>query len=137
MRENALGNFGDFVKAISKEASMLKYLNNKQNVKQKPNENFGRELLELFTLGIGNYTEKDIKETSRAFTGWNHKIQGEFNMIDKRHDFGLKTFMGESGKFNGDDIIDIILKQKQCARFICTKVYKEFVSYTIDEKRVE
>ncbi|MDT0552525.1 DUF1800 domain-containing protein [Urechidicola vernalis] len=137
MRHYALGNFGDFVKAISKEASMLKYLNNKQNVKEKPNENFGRELMELFTLGIDNYSEKDIKEAARAFTGWNHDFRGNFVLRDKKHDFGKKEFLGESGAFGGEEIIDVILAQKQCARYICSKVYKEFVNPEIDEKNLE
>lgn len=137
MREHALGNFGDFVKAISKEASMLKYLNNKQNVKEKPNENFGRELLELFTLGIGNYTETDIKEAARAFTGWTHGFRGDFVLKKQKHDYGEKAFLGEVGTFGGNDIIDIVLKQKQCARFICSKIYKEFVNSEIDEANLE
>lgn len=137
LRTYALGHFGDFAKAISKEASMLRYLNTKQNRKAKPNENFARELMELFTLGQGNYTEKDIKESARAFTGYNHKLNGDFILRKFHHDEGQKTFFGKTGNFDGDDIIDIILKQKQCARFICEKIYKYFVNETIDENHIE
>ena len=137
LREHALGNFGDFVKAISKEPSMNKYLNNKQNVKESPNENFARELMELFTLGMGNYTEQDIKESARAFTGWGFKKDGAFLLKRKKHDFGNKTFMGKTGIFDGDDIIDIILEQKQCARFICDKVYRYFVNPKVDKYHLE
>ena len=137
LRKHALGDFKNFVKAIAKEASMSKYLNNKQNVKRKPNENFARELMELFTLGVGNYTEQDIKESARAFTGWSYKTNGEFQLKKRKHDFGEKTFFGKTGNFNGDDIIDIILEQKQCARFICDKIYRYFVNPTVDKKRLE
>ncbi|MEY8849636.1 DUF1800 family protein [Psychroserpens sp. XS_ASV72] len=137
LRMHALGHFGDFVKAISKEASMLKYLNNKQNRKQKPNENFARELMELFTLGEGHYTEEDIKESARAFTGYNHNIGGEFVFRRIHHDYGFKSFLGHTGRYDGDDIIDIILEQKQCARFICKKIYSYFVNDIIDEDKVE
>jgi len=137
LRENALGNFGDFVKEVSKSASMIKYLNAKQNKKQLPNENFARELMELFTLGVGNYTEKDIKEAARAFTGWNHKINGDFILKTKQHDFEEKEFFGETGKFDGEDIIEIILKQKQCSKFICEKIYSYFVSTKINSVHID
>ena len=137
LRENALGNFGDFLKEVSKSAEMIKYLNAKQNKKQSPNENFARELMELFTLGVGNYTENDIKESARAFTGWNHKLNGDFVLIERQHDFGEKEFFGEKGNFNGNDIINIILKQKQCAKFICEKVYSYFVNTKINSKHID
>ena len=137
LRDYALGDFGDFVKAVSKEAAMLKFLNNKQNKKQKPNENFARELMELFTLGEGNYSEDDIKESARAFTGYSHNFQGELVLRKFNHDFGVKYFFGHSGRYDGDDIIDLILEEKQCARFICRKVYKYFVNDIIDEDHVE
>ncbi|MFK8061429.1 MAG: DUF1800 family protein [Polaribacter sp.] len=137
LREYALGNFGDFVKAIAKEPSMSKYLNNRQNIKKSPNENFARELMELFTLGVGNYSENDIKESARAFTGWSFNKKGKFNLRKKQHDFDSKTFFNKTGNFNGTDIIDIILEQKQCARFICEKIYTYFVNPTIDTERVE
>lgn len=137
LRTHALGDFGDFVKAIAKSASMSKYLNNRQNTKESPNENFARELMELFTLGIGNYTENDIKEAARAFTGWAFKRDGSFLLRIRKHDYGTKTFMGETGEFDGDDMIDIILKQKECAQFICTKIYTYFVNPKIDEVRLQ
>mgnify|MGYP000421594981 CR=1 FL=1 len=137
LRTHSLGNFKDFVKTIAKEPAMIKYLNNKQNVKKRPNENFARELLELFTLGVGNYTENDIKESARAFTGWSFNKKGEFKLRKKQHDYNKKTFFGKTGNFNGDDIIDIILEQKKCAKFICKKVYTYFVNPIIDEKRLE
>lgn len=137
LREHALGDFGDFVKAISKAPAMLKFLNNKQNRKQKPNENFARELMELFTLGEGHYTESDIKESARAFTGYNFNFEGEFVLRRFQHDYDFKTFFGHTGRFDGDDIIDIILEEKQCARFICGKIYKYFVNEIIDETKVE
>ena len=137
LRENSLGNFRNFVKAVSKEASMIKYLNLNRNVKKNPNENFARELMELFTLGVGNYKEKDIKESARAFTGYNFSKDGTFNLKKKRQDIDSKTFFGITGNFNGDDIIDIILEQKQCAKFICTKVYKYFINPKIDADRLE
>ncbi|WP_242117780.1 DUF1800 domain-containing protein [Aestuariivivens sediminicola] len=137
LREYALGNFRDFVKAVAREPSMSKYLNNRQNVKESPNENFARELMELFTLGIGNYTEQDIKEAARAFTGWSFKRNGDFFLRKFKHDYGEKTFLGKTGQFNGDDIIDTILEQKQCARFICEKIYRYFVNPVIDRDRVE
>jgi uncharacterized protein (DUF1800 family) len=137
LRKHALGNFRTFVKAIARQPSMSKYLNNKQNLKIKPNENFARELMELFTLGIGNYTEQDIKEAARAFTGWSFKKNGDFNLRENQHDNKEKTFFGKTGNFDGDDIIDIILAQKQCARFICDKIYKYFVNPSVDAMRLE
>ena len=137
LRKNALGDFRRFVKEMAKEPSMNKYLNNKQNIKQSPNENFARELMELFTLGIGNYTEQDIKESARAFTGWSFNKNGDFFLKKKKHDFGEKTFMGKTGKWDGDDIIDIILDQKQCSRFICDKIYRYFVNPQVNEERLE
>ncbi|MFP4844380.1 DUF1800 family protein [Winogradskyella sp. PE311] len=128
LRKHALGDFRAFVKAISKEAAMLKYLNAKQNRKQRPNENFARELMELFTLGEGHYSETDIKESARAFTGYNHDIKGDFKLRERQHDSGLKTFFGKTGNFNGDDIIDIILEKKECANFISEKIYCYFVN---------
>jgi uncharacterized protein (DUF1800 family) len=137
LRKNALGNFRSFVKEMAKEPSMNKYLSNKQNIKQSPNENFARELMELFTLGIGNYTEQDIKESARAFTGWSFNKNGDYFLRKNKHDFGEKTFMGKTGNFDGDDIIDIILEQKQCSRFICDKAYRYFVNPKVNENHLE
>ncbi len=136
LRQHALGNFKDFVIAIAKEPAMLNYLNNQQNRKNSPNENFARELMELFTLGQGNYSEEDIKEAARAFTGWRHNRVGEFKLVRKQHDEGEKTFFGSIGNFNGEDIINIIFEQPECSQFICTKLYRYFVNEQIDERRV-
>ncbi|QTD36475.1 DUF1800 domain-containing protein [Polaribacter batillariae] len=137
LRENAFGNFSDFTKKISKEAAMLGYLNNKQNRKKSPNENFARELMELFTLGQGNYTETDIKEAARAFTGYNHNFRGKFVMRKYHHDKNEKTFFGKTGNFTGDDIIDIILEKEQCARFISEKIYRYFVNENINKNHID
>ncbi len=118
----ALGNFKDFVIAISKDPVMIRYLNNQQNKKEHPNENYARELMELFTLGVGHYTEEDIQESARAFTGWSSDRDGNFIFRKKFHDFGEKTFLGKTGNFDGNDIIDIILDQPQCALFICEMI---------------
>lgn len=137
LRTHALGDFRAFVKAVSKEASMLKYLNGKQNKKKKPNENFARELMELFTLGEGHYTEKDIKESARAFTGYDHDFYGEFKFRKLQHDYGYKTFFNRRGRFDGDDIIDIILRDKRCAFFISEKVYRYFVNPKPNKAHIE
>ncbi|WP_370000971.1 DUF1800 family protein [Winogradskyella sp.] len=137
LRKFALGDFRAFVKAISKEASMLKYLNGKQNRKGKPNENFARELMELFTLGEGQYSETDIKESARAFTGYNNNFQGDFKFRKFQHDYGSKTFFGHIGKFDGDDIIDIILENRQCAQFISDKIYRYFVNPVPNKTHIE
>ena len=136
LRKYALGDLKDFTKAISKEPAMLKYLNNKQNVKSSPNENFARELMELFTLGKGHYTESDIKESARAFTGYFHNFEGDFRIRKLMHDYGIKRFMNYRGRLDGDDIIDIIFEQKQCARFICQKIYTYFVNDKLNDEHV-
>jgi uncharacterized protein (DUF1800 family) len=137
IRENALGNFGDLLRAVSKSAAMLQFLNNKQNKKRKPNENFAREVMELFTMGRGNYTEKDIKEAARAFTGWSFTIDGAFEFKENQHDSGEKTILGKTGNFDGDDVIDILLQQKQTAVFITRKIYTYFVNEKPDEAKVQ
>ena len=136
-RKLAFAPFKDLLLSVSKSAAMLQFLNNRQNHKQQPNENFARELMELFTIGRDNYTEQDIKESARAFTGWNFKADSyEFVFKEKDHDDGVKTFMGQTGNFFGEDIIDIILEQKQTAVYLCRKFYKFFVNDVVDEKRV-
>ena len=138
IRQNALGNFKDLVIAIAKEPAMLRFLNNNVNKKNSPNENFARELLELFTIGIGNYTEQDIKEAARAFTGWSFSRRtGEFEFKERTHDFGQKNFMGQTGNFDGEDIINIIFQQKATATFIATKVYQYFVNDQVNSKHVD
>lgn len=129
-REHALGNFRDMVLSVSRTPAMLSFLNNQQNRKSRPNENFARELLELFTIGVGNYKESDVKAAARAFTGWRYSGRHDpaFNFNQREHDSGLKTFLGDTGKFGGADIIDIILRRRKCANFLATKLYAFFVS---------
>lgn len=134
IRTNALGNFGEMLKAVSKSPAMLQFLNNQQNKKSHPNENFAREVMELFTMGRGNYTENDVKEAARAFTGWSFNAQGEFTFRKNQHDFGSKTFLGKTGAFDGDDILNILLENKQTANYISKKIYRYFVNETVDEK---
>lgn len=123
LREHALGKFSDLLMAVSKDPAMLQFLNNQQNRKDSPNENFAREVMELFTLGRGNYSEADIKNAARAFTGWAfNPITGQFLVRPKQHDSGNKTFRGKSGNFSGEDIINMILEDKQTARFITQKI---------------
>lgn len=137
IRNNAFGNFGDLLRAVSKNPAMLQFLNNQQNKKQHPNENFAREVMELFTMGRGNYSETDVKEAARAFTGWSFNLQGEFVSRPFQHDTGSKTFLGNTGNFDGDDIIDILLQQKQTAFFIAKKIYRFFVNEHVDEVKIQ
>jgi len=137
LRRNALGNFGTMLKEVSKSAAMLNFLNNQQNRKGHPNENFAREVMELFTLGRGNYTEDDIKEAARAFTGWSANPKGEFIFRRFQHDEGSKTVLGKTGNLGGEEVLDILLAQKQTAKYITQKIYKFFVNDTIDTARVE
>jgi uncharacterized protein (DUF1800 family) len=137
IRSNALENFGYLLKEVSKSPAMLSFLNNQQNRKQHPNENFAREVMELFTMGRGNYTEEDVKEGARAFTGWGFNLRGEFINRPFLHDNGIKTFLGKTGNFDGDDILDIILEQKQTAKFITQNIYRYFVHDIPDADEVE
>lgn len=136
LRDHALGNFKDMVLAVSKSPAMILFLNNVQNKKAHPNENFARELMELFTIGRGNYTEEDIKESARAFTGWMTNESGEFVFNKWVHDEGDKTFMGQTGNFGGEDIIDIIFQQEVMGEFVCTKLYKYLVNEVVDTGHV-
>lgn len=136
IRENSLGNFKDLLMAVSKSPAMLQFLNNQQNRKQHPNENFAREVMELFTMGRGNYTENDIKEAARAFTGWGFNQQGGFVFRKNQHDAGSKTVLGKTGNFSGEDIINLLTEQKQTAVFIAKKAYRYFVNENIDEAKV-
>lgn len=136
IRANALGNFKDLLFEVSKSASMIQFLNNNQNKKGHPNENFARELMELFTIGRGNYTETDVKESARAFTGWGTDFQGDFTFRPRLHDDGIKTFFGKTGNLSGEDILSILLDQKQTAVFITRKIYKFFVNEELDEEKI-
>ncbi len=136
IREHALGNFRDLLFQVSKSASMIRFLNNNQNKKGHPNENFARELMELFTVGRGNYSESDVKESARAFTGWGTTLEGDFDFRDRQHDDGVKSFFGKRGNLSGEDILEILLSQKQTAIFITRKIYRFFVNEKVDEGRV-
>ena len=133
IRKNALGSFAVLLKEVSKTPAMLQFLNNQQNKKDHPNENFAREVMELFTLGRGNYIEEDIKEAARAFTGFGFDKTGEFKFKAQQHDFGVKYFLGKTGNFSGDDILQIILEKKECAYFITKKIYHFFVNDISDD----
>lgn len=137
IRKNALGNFKDLLFEVSQAPAMLNFLNNQQNKKDHPNENFAREVMELFTMGRGNYTEKDIREGARAFTGWGSDKEGNFKERKNLHDEGSKTFLGKTGNFTGTDVLNIILEQKATAKFITTKIYKFFVNENVDENIVK
>lgn len=137
IREKSLGNFGDLLRAVSQSPAMLQFLNNQQNKKDHPNENFAREVMELFTLGRGNYTEKDVQEGARAFTGWSFQKEGSFFERPNQHDFGPKTFLGKTGNFDGNDVLDIIINQKATAKFIVTKIYKFFVNDKVNPSIVD
>ena len=104
-----MGNFRTLTLEVSKTPAMLQFLNNQQNKKGHPNENFARELMELFTIGRGNYSEQDVKESARAFTGWGFNKDGQFMMRPFQHDDGQKTFMGKIGNFSGDDVISMLI----------------------------
>ncbi|HEX9988104.1 MAG TPA: DUF1800 domain-containing protein [Chloroflexia bacterium] len=135
-RANALTtNLKEFTRAVAHDPAMLIYLDNNTNRKGKPNENWARELFELFTLGIGNYTETDVKEAARAFTGWTVNRQGEFAFNPRQHD-DPKTVLGVTGNLNGDDIINIIFTQPVHGKFMARKLFRFFVHDTPDEATV-
>ena len=129
LRRHALGYFGDLLHDVSKDPAMVVYLDSASNRKGQPNENFAREVMELFTLGEGNYGEQDVKEAARAFTGWSiDPDSGEFVFRRRAHDEEVKTVLGRSGNFDGDAVLDILLAQPQTAEFIVAKLWREFVS---------
>ncbi len=137
LRRHATGNFGALLHAVGKDPAMVIYLDSAQNRKDKPNENFAREVMELFTLGEGHYTEADIREAARAFTGWSiDRDTGEFKFRRFIHDSGTKTVLGRSGNFDGDDVLDILLAQRATAEFIVAKLWREFVSPEPDAAEV-
>ena len=137
IRRNALGNFRDLLHEVSKTGAMLNFLNNNQNRKDHPNENFAREVMELFTMGRGNYTEHDVKEAAKAFTGWGANAKGEFVFRRFQHDEGSKTVLGNTGNFDGDEVLEILLDQKQTAKFISQKIYRFFVNDTVDQQKAD
>lgn len=130
MRRHALGNFAGLLQEMSKDPAMLIWLDTNQSPKNKPNENYARELMELFSLGIGNYTEQDIREAARAFTGWSI-ADGKGVFKPDQHDATDKTVLGQAGKWKGEDIVRICLEQKACPYFIAGKLYRFLVSETV------
>jgi uncharacterized protein (DUF1800 family) len=142
-RRHGLGNLRQILLELSRDPAMIYWLDNCENHAGSINENYGRELLELFSMGIGNYTETDIKNVARAFTGWTFEqpiplypfghYESRFVYRPEDHDEGEKTFLGQTGNFNGEDIIDIIVKQEATARFISRHLYNFFVA---DEPQV-
>ncbi len=151
-RRFGLGSFRDLLVELSRDPAMIIWLDNNDNHKGAINENYGRELLELFSMGIGNYSEQDIKECARTFTGWTlgnaeymsvramkdsiwpyGRIAWHFAYRDDDHDDGEKTFLGETGRFNGEDAVDIIVKQEAAARFLSTRLFQFFGADEIDD----
>ncbi len=142
-REVGLSDLRTILLSLSRDPAMLHWLDNNENHRDEPNENYGRELLELFSMGVGNYTEQDIKMAARAFTGWTFEqplplypygnYPSRFRYQPDDHDDGVKTFLGESGRLNGEDIIDIVVRQEATARFISRHLYNFFVA---DEPQV-
>jgi hypothetical protein len=133
LRANASGNLRDLLVGILKDPGMLVYLDNGENIKSHPNENFGRELLELFTMGVGNYSERDVREAARAFTGWTNDVL-TYKFDAEQHDDGEKTFLGRTGALNGQDIIDTILAQPVTGEFVAGKLYRYFVREDISSE---
>lgn len=136
-RTQALGSFSDLLHAASKDPAMLIYLDSATSRQGSPNENFAREVMELFTLGEGNYSEHDIKEAARAYTGWSIDPEtGQFMWRPRFHDDGEKLVLGQRGNFDGDAVLDIILRKPQMAEFIVAKLWREFVSPEPDTAEV-
>ena len=146
-REHCLGNFRELLRRVSFGPAMMIWLDTNRSTVSHPNENFSRELLELFTIGVDNYTQTDVEEAARAFTGYGtNGVETNYNYDQatgfgnywlSHHDFDQKTFLGQTGDFDGDDIIDIILQQDQTANFICEKIYKWFVYEVPDDTIVD
>ncbi|MGL4573905.1 MAG: DUF1800 domain-containing protein [Burkholderiaceae bacterium] len=138
LRANALGSFRTMLSAIAKSPAMLVYLDGANNRKQAPNENFAREVMELFTLGEGQYSEADIKQAARAFTGWSIEPEtAQFVFRPGMHDAGEKTVFGVTGNFDGDAMLEVLLRRPQAASFLVTELWREFVSPVPDERTVE
>ena len=127
LREHALGKFQPMLSGISRDPAMLVWLDSNSNIKGRPNENYAREIMELFSLGVGNYTEQDIRDVARAFTGWG-ATGGQFVFNKALHDNGEKSFLGATGNFDGDDVVRIIMKQPATARFLARNMFREFVN---------
>jgi hypothetical protein len=132
IRKYALGKFGPFLLDMSKDPAMIAWLDNNSNVKGHPNENYAREVMELFTLGVGHYSETDIREAARAFTGWHTDGDDNYFFDARYHDEGAKTVLDRTGKLKGEDVIDILLGRADTAQFIVKKLYKYLVSENED-----
>ncbi|WP_144113783.1 DUF1800 family protein [Paraburkholderia sp. BCC1886] len=133
LRRDALGRFGELLHDVAKDPAMLQYLDGAGNRKGKPNENFAREVMELFTLGEGNYTQRDVSEAARAYTGWSLDADTQaYVWRANQHDDGEKTVLGRTGPFDGDQMLDILLDQPETATFVTTRLWREFVSDTPD-----
>jgi uncharacterized protein (DUF1800 family) len=138
LRGHGMGNYRDLLVEVAKNPAMIYWLDNNENHRDAVNENWGRELLELFSMGVSNYTEVDVREVSRAFTGWTiqpklprrpyGRFPWRFDYLPEDHDGAEKTFMGQTGRFDGEDIIDIIVQQPATSRFICRHLYNFFVA---------
>jgi uncharacterized protein (DUF1800 family) len=136
-RDNALGNFETLLQKITRDPAMLAWLDNNQNRKGRPNENYAREVMELFTVGIGNYTDQDVKEAARAFTGYTATRQGEFVFNPNQHDDGDKTFMGIVQNWDADDILAKLVRHPATARFLTTKLFRFFVYDNPDTSTID
>src|SRR5262249_50310978 len=135
LRKHALGSFADLLKGMSTDPAMLVWLDGKGSKKGNPNENYAREVMELFSLGVGNYSEADIRQAARAFTGWD--VRNSAAVFDKgQFDSGVKTVLGQKGNFKPDDVVKICLEQPSCPYFICGKLFKFLVSDTIEPAKV-
>ncbi|HET7635743.1 MAG TPA: DUF1800 domain-containing protein [Burkholderiales bacterium] len=138
LRHYAFGNFRDFLHVVAKDPAMMIWLDTAADRKRHPNENFSREVMELFTLGLGHYTQRDVTESARAYTGWSiDRDRGEFVFRPRQHDDGPKTFLGRTGNFNGDEVLDIILDQPAVAGFITAKLWRHFVSLNPDPRELQ
>ena len=125
-RANALASYGEILRGISRDGAMIRWLDLNTNRKASPNENWARELMELFTLGIGNYTEDDVREAARAFTGWSATPDGRFVFSRAQHDAGPKTILGQTGPFDGDDVSNLLAAHPATARFMAGKLFRFF-----------
>ncbi|CAG9196890.1 conserved hypothetical protein [Paraburkholderia tropica] len=138
LRRHALGSFATLLHEVAKDPAMLLYLDGASNRKGKPNENFAREVMELFTLGEGQYTQQDVAEAARAYTGWGvDPDTGRFVWRPAQHDDGVKTVLGHSGTFDGDAMLDILLGEPQTAQFVTAKLWREFISDTPDAAQLD
>ena len=136
-RDSALGNFETLLQQVTRDPAMLVWLDNNQNRTGKPNENYAREVMELFTVGIGNYTDTDVKEAARAFTGYGTTRDGQFVFFPDQHDDGDKTFLGVTKNWDADDILAVLVRHPATARFLTTKLFRFFVHDTPDPSTID